>query len=107
MNFETNVRVKTPYGVKIFWIFHFQISPPIILKNLAKKNSQNIKFTLHGNLEICRYLLFDKNSFLTDLWENMDIKVWRGGEKENMMSIDMKVGVTPRAKHQIHIPSAQ
>ena len=34
---ETKFRVETPYGVKIFQIFYFQNSLPLILKKLAKK----------------------------------------------------------------------
>ena len=35
---ETKFWVETPYGVKIFRIFHFQKHLPNILKTLAKKN---------------------------------------------------------------------
>ena len=38
MTFEKKVRVETPYGVKIFQILHFQKTPPIMEKRLAKKN---------------------------------------------------------------------
>ena len=50
MNFETNVRVKTPYGVKIFQNFHFQKHAPNILKTLAKKNFKNLKLANHDCL---------------------------------------------------------
>ena len=39
---ETKFRVETPYGVKIFRIFHFQKCLPIILKTLAKKKFKNL-----------------------------------------------------------------
>ena len=39
MNFGKKVRVKTPYGVKIFKNFYFQNTSSIILKRLAKKKS--------------------------------------------------------------------
>ena len=46
MNFETKFRVETPYGVKIFRIFHFQKHAPNMLKKLAKKNFKNQKSPL-------------------------------------------------------------
>ena len=38
MTFEKKVRVKTPYGVKIFQILHFRKHAPNMEKRLAKKN---------------------------------------------------------------------